>query len=99
MSFYDKIIALESNCKEAYFNKGLVFANDKNYDEAIKCFEKVVEIAPDYHYAYYSLALTYELKDMPQKAIEYYYLYTGLESDKKMIEIVNDKIKQLEDKE
>ena len=99
MSFYDKIIALDSNCKEAYFNKGLVFANDKNYDEAIKCFEKVVEIAPDYHYAYYSLALTYELKDMPQKAIEYYCLYTGLESDKKMIEIVNDKIKQLEDKE
>ena len=36
---------------------------------------------------------------MPQKAIEYYCLYTGLESDKKMIEIVNDKIKQLEDKE
>ena len=99
IGFYDKIIALDADCKEAYFNKGLVYANNKNYDEAIKCFEKVVEIAPNYHYAYYSLALTYELKDMPQKAIEYYCLYTGLESDEKMINIVNDKIRQLEDKD
>ena len=36
---------------------------------------------------------------MPQKAIEYYCLYTGLESDEKMINIVNDKIKQLENKD
>ena len=52
--------------------------NQKNYDEAIKCFEKVIEYSPDYPYAYYSLALTYELKDMPSKAIEYYYLYSIL---------------------
>ena len=76
----------------------MVYANLKNYDEAIKCFEKVIELSPEYPYAYYSLALTYELKDMPDKAVEYYHLYTGIESDPKMLEIVGDKIKQLEDK-
>ena len=35
---------------------------------------------------------------MPDKAVEYYHLYTGIESDPKMLEIVGDKIKQLEDK-
>ena len=97
ISFYDKIITLDENCTDAYFNKGLVFANQKKYDEAIECFEKVIELSPEYPYAYYSLALTYELKDMPDKAIEYYHLYTGIETDSKMISLVNQKIKELEE--
>ena len=97
ISFYDKIITIDPNSTDAYFNKGLVYANQKNFDEAIKCFEKVIELAPDYPYAYYSLALTYELKEMPEKAIEYYVLYTGIESDEKMLKIVREKIKELED--
>ena len=80
----------------AIFNKGLVYANQKNYDDAIKCFEKVIELSPEYPYAYYSLAMAYELKDMPVKAIEYYHLYLGIESDEKMLDLVNDRIKQLE---
>ena len=32
---------------------------------------------------------------MPEKAIEYYVLYTG--TDEKMLKIVRDKIKELED--
>ena len=97
INFYDKIITIDPDSTDAYFNKGLVYANQKNFDEAIKCFEKVIELAPDYPYAYYSLALTYELKEMPEKAIEYYVLYTGIESDEKMLKIVRDKIKELED--
>ena len=63
---------------------------------AIKCFEKVIEISPEYPYAYYSLGMSYELKDMPERAIEYYHLYTGIETDEKMIDMVNQRIKQLE---
>ena len=96
ISFYDKIITIDNNCTDAYFNKGLVYANQKKYDEAAKCFEKTIELAPDNPYAYYSLGLTYELQDVPEKALEYYYLYIGLETDPKMLDIVKKKIKQLE---
>lgn len=96
LSFYDKIITLDKNSSDAYFNKGLVYANQKNYDEAIKCFEKVIDLTPEYPYAYYSIGMAYELKNMPEKAVEYYLLYTGIESDEKMLNLVNQRIKQLE---
>ena len=97
ISFYDKIITIDASSNDAYFNKGLVYANQKNYDEAIKCFEKVIELSPEYPYAYYSLGMAYELKNMPEKAIEYYLLYSGVESDEKMINMVKQRIKQLEE--
>ena len=87
---------MDKDNTDAYFNKGLVYANDKDYDACIKCFEKVIEISPEYPYAYYSMGMAYELKDMPQKAIEYYHLYSGIESDEKMLDIVKDRIEQLE---
>ena len=96
ISFYDKILSLDPNNTDAYFNKGLVYANQKNYNDSITCFEKVIELSPNYPYAYYSLGMAYEQKNMPEKAIEYYYLYTGIESDEKMLGIVNQKIKKLE---
>ena len=96
ISFYDKVITIDRSNSDAYFNKGLVLANQKNYDDSIKCFEKVIELSPEYPYAYYSLGMAYEQKNMPDKAIEYYTLYTGIESDETMINIVNQKIKTLE---
>ena len=96
LSFYDKILLIDKDSTDAHFNKGLVYANQKNYDEAVKCFEKVIELSPEYPYAYYSLGMCYELKNMSEKAIEYYHLYTGIETDEKMINLVNQKIKQLE---
>ena len=96
IDFYDKIILMDKDNTDAYFNKGLVYANDKDYDSCIKCFEKVIEISPEYPYAYYSMGMAYELKDMPEKAIEYYHLYSGIESDEKMLDIVKERIEQLE---
>ena len=40
--------------------------------------------------------ILWTLKEMPEKAIEYYLLYIGIESDEKMIKAVKDKIKDLE---
>lgn len=96
ISFYDKIISIDKDSTDAYFNKGLVFANQKKYDDAIKCFEKVTELTPEYPYAYYSLAMAYELKDLPKKAVEYYLLYLGVEKDEKMVNLVKQRIKELE---
>ncbi len=97
INFYDKILTLDKESTDAYFNKGLVLANQKKYDEAIKCFEKVTELTPDYPYAYYSLAMAYELKELPKKAVEYYLLYLGIESDEKMVNLVKQRIKELEE--
>ena len=39
---------------------------------AIKCFERVIQLSPDYPYAYYSLGMAYEQKGDTDKALEYY---------------------------
>ena len=96
ISFYDKIIALDTENSDAYFNKGLVYAGMKDYDNCIKCFEKVIQYSPDYPYAYYSLGMAYEQKGMKDKALEYYYLYSGLENDTGVLSVVEQKIKKLE---
>ena len=38
LSFYDKLITLDKNNTDAFFNKGLVLASQKNYDDAIILF-------------------------------------------------------------
>ena len=96
LSFYDKLLTMDKNNTDAYFNKGLVFANQKNYDDAIKCFERVIQLSPEYPYAYYSLGMSYEQKGDISKAIEYYYLYSGIEQDETMLNAVKQKIKELE---
>ncbi len=96
LSFYDKLITLDKNNTDAYFNKGLVLANQKNYDDSIKCFERVIQLSPDYPYAYYSLGMAYEQKGDTNKALEYYYLYSGVEQNEKMLHSVQQKIKALE---
>ena len=95
-SFYDKVLTLDSENSDACFNKGLVLAGQKNYDDAIKCFEKVIQLSPDYPYAYYSLGMSYEQKGDITKAVEYYYLYSGIEEDETMQNTIKQKIKKLE---
>ena len=70
----------------------------KDYDNCIKCFEKVIQLSPDYPYAYYSIGMAYEQKGMKDKAIEYYYLYSGLETDEGILNVLEQKIKRLESK-
>ena len=40
--------------------------------------------------------MAYELKDMPQKSIEYYKQYCEIETDDKMLKLVKQRIKELE---
>ncbi len=96
LTFYDRLLTLDKDNSDAYFNKGLVLAAQKNYDDAIKCFERVIQLSPEYPYAYYSLGMAYEQKGDTEKAVEYYHLYSGLESDETMLNTVKQKIKELE---
>lgn len=96
LTFYDRLISLDNGNYDAYFNKGLVLATQKNYDDAIKCFERVIQLSPEYPYAYYSLGMSYEQKGDTSKALEYYYLYSGLEQDETMQSEIKRKIKNLE---
>ena len=46
--YFDKVIAMDNNCVEAYLNKGLAIIRwGNNYRLAIADFDKVLELEPD----------------------------------------------------
>ena len=52
--YFDKVIAMDSNCVEAYLSRGLAIVKwgnsgiyMANYDKAIADFDKVLELEPD----------------------------------------------------
>ena len=46
--YFDKVIAMDSNCVEAYLNKGLAIIRwGNNYKMAIADFDEVLELEPD----------------------------------------------------
>ena len=46
--YFDKVIAMDNNCVEAYLNKGLAIIRwGNNYKLAIADFDKVLELEPD----------------------------------------------------
>lgn len=51
----EKIINLNPNIPEVYFNKGLCHFNLAEYEIAIKNYEEAIKIKPDYHQAYINL--------------------------------------------
>jgi serine/threonine protein kinase/tetratricopeptide (TPR) repeat protein len=59
MASYEKAIALDAQFHRAFFNLGLIYTSfRKDYVQAEKMFNRVVELLPDYvHEAYYSLAV------------------------------------------
>jgi len=52
MKIYDEIITAFPNCKEAYFNKGIILYQKKLYDKAIELFSKSIQVDPMYGKAY-----------------------------------------------
>lgn len=41
---YDRAIALNASCVEAWYKKGIDLASMGHYEEAIKCYDKVIEL-------------------------------------------------------
>ena len=52
VKIYNKIITLYPNCKEAYFNKGIIVYKQKLYPQAIELFSRAIEVDPMYGKAY-----------------------------------------------
>jgi len=49
-----------SKSSEVYYNKGIIHFKKGQYDPAIKCFKKAIEINPANHQFHYNLGLAYK---------------------------------------
>ncbi|MEQ8192650.1 MAG: tetratricopeptide repeat protein, partial [Candidatus Eremiobacterota bacterium] len=69
----DKIKCTEVNPSFIYWYKeGKDYFVEKNYEEAIKCFNKVLELKPDYFYVWKSKGLTLDKQGNYEEAIKCY---------------------------
>jgi len=65
-------IATKQAEADEWFNKGNTAYQSKDYDEAIKCYKKSVEIDPSFASAFYNLGIVYGVKGMLDEAISAY---------------------------
>ncbi len=52
MTLWNDVIGQDKTVAEAYYNRGILFMNEKRNEEAIKDFNKVVELKPGYANSY-----------------------------------------------
>ena len=71
---------LESNPQDYYLyqTKGNVYVSMEQYDSALICYDKVIEMKPTYARAFINEGAIYELKGNKEKAIENYLAATDL---------------------
>jgi superkiller protein 3 len=55
---------------EIYYDMGNDYCFDEDYDKGIECYQKAIELEPDFAEAYYMISITYEIKGNYGKAIE-----------------------------
>ena len=65
MRFLDKLKSAKS-----WYNKGTKLLIQGNYKEALKCFNKAVEVDPEYDFAWNSKGLIHEKFEEYQNALE-----------------------------
>jgi len=69
---YTQAIALRPDFYQAYFNRGLIFWQDKQFEQAERDFRKALEIAPHYDRSWLMLADTLKKQDRVKEAIKEY---------------------------
>lgn len=74
LSCYDKLVQYDNNCENAWYSKGIchIISPLPNIKTAIECFEKAMDINPNYYRAYYGLATAFFQINNFQNAIKYY---------------------------
>ena len=69
---YNKVLAINPNDAEAYFNRGNVYGQKGDFNHAIEDFNKALAINPNDADAYYNRGGAYYDKDDYDRAIEDY---------------------------
>jgi len=65
-----------------FFSVGLDFWNNGEYQEAVECYEKVIEMNPNYTSAYYNLALAHDKIGIYHLALKNFETYLNLDNYK-----------------
>lgn len=72
---FKQTIYLNPKFTEGYHYLGLLYFSQEDYDSAIKQWNKILEIEPDFSNKYVvlnNLGIVYKKKQMPDKALEYF---------------------------
>ncbi|MEM6297175.1 MAG: tetratricopeptide repeat protein [Bacteroidota bacterium] len=69
---YSKAIELEPNQVKYQHDRCMCFYDAQKYDNAVKCFEQVIEADPTYFANYEQLAQIMNLQGKPVEAVKYY---------------------------
>ena len=70
VSYYKKAKVIDNSVPELYYELGRIFKIQSNVDEARKCLEEAVDLAPDYAEAYGVLATLYFQTNQLEKAVD-----------------------------
>lgn len=55
-----------------YFQSGISFFDQKDFDQALAAFQKAVKEKPDFAEAYYNIGIIYDLQGKPSEAVKAY---------------------------
>ena len=72
INLYNKVLKIEPNYIQAYYNLGIAFNNLKQKTKALECYKKVIEINPDLVSAYNNLGVILQETGQHKIALDYY---------------------------
>jgi len=70
IQMFNDVIANRPNCSDCFYNLGVAYSNQQQYDEAAGAFQRTVQIAPDNAEAYTGLANVYNIQQKFDLAAE-----------------------------
>jgi uncharacterized protein len=59
---YDSMIVLYPHDHQAWYEKGVIFHNKKDYDKAVDCYQRALILNPGHFLSHYALGLSYTLQ-------------------------------------
>jgi tetratricopeptide (TPR) repeat protein len=76
---YNKVIAINPDCSQAHFNKGIALVEQNKFTEAIESFIRATTINPNYTKAFVNLGNAYHKDKQLDKAAESYHKALALD--------------------
>lgn len=92
---YKKILTLQSDNHLAYYNLGLLYQENKSFDEAQNYLLKAIELNDSYAPSYYALGLSYISQNQKEKAKELFQKYLQLDPNGEYKEKAEERLKEL----